>query len=81
MKQLKLKHQAFGFLAMLFVVGGFTLLGMILDIKMITMYDVNPFGSFTLVFLCVGVLAGGVVGIRTVRKLTRGDEEKDQRRE
>lgn len=60
------------------ITGGFTFLGLMLDIKTITMYDVNPFGSFTLIFLCVGVLVSGVVGIGTARRLTKGDEERDR---
>ena len=51
------------------VTGGFTLLGIMLDIKIITKYDVNPYGSFTLYLLCVGILVGGVIGIKTMRKL------------
>jgi hypothetical protein len=66
---------------LLLVVVVFTLLGMILDLKIITIYDVNPFVSFTLIFLCVGALVGGVFGIRTVRRLTKGDEDTDQRRD
>ena len=52
----------------LFVAGGFTVLGVILDIMIITKYDFNPYGSFTLIFLCVGVLIGAVVGIRIIRR-------------
>ena len=52
----------------LIVAGGFTVLGLILDIAIITKYDFNPYGSFTLIFLFVGVLAGGVAGIRIMRK-------------
>lgn len=57
----------------LIITGVFTLLGIVLDIKIITIYDFNPFVSFTFTFLCVGILVGGVVGIRKVRKLTKGN--------
>jgi len=67
----RLKHKIIGFLVALFVASGFTILGMLLDIKIITMYDFNPFGSFTLIFLCVGIIVGGGVGIKTARKGAR----------
>ena len=65
---MRLKNQIIGFLVALFVVSGFTFLGIVLDIKIITMYDVNPFISFTFILLCVEIIVGGLVGIKTARK-------------
>jgi quinol-cytochrome oxidoreductase complex cytochrome b subunit len=67
----RLKHQIIGFLVALFVASGFTFLGIVLDFKIITMYDFNTFGSFTFIFLCVGIIVGGVIGIKTARKGVR----------
>lgn len=59
----------------LIITGGFTLLSIVIDTKIITIYDFNPFVSFTFTFLSVGILVGGVAGIRTARRLAKGDEE------
>jgi sorbitol-specific phosphotransferase system component IIC len=60
---------------------GFAILGLKIDIKIISKYDYNPWGiSFFLVFLCVGLLTGWIVETVTTRRLVE-DMEKLQLRE
>lgn len=74
----RLKHKVIGFCVAMFVGVGFMLVDMKIDIKIISIYDYNPLGiSFTSIFLTVGVLLGGMVGVRTFRKLTGGEVEQD----
>ena len=77
----KLKLLLIGFFTRLLVAMGFTLLGLKIDIKIISMYDYNPYGSFMLYLLCVGLFAGWIVETRTTRRLVREDVEKHQRRD
>jgi len=66
----KLKLQVVGFVMGLLVTIGFTILGLMIDIKIITMYDYNPWGiSFTLTFICVGLITGWIVGTITTHRL------------
>ncbi len=58
---------------------GFTVLGLKIDIKIISMYDYNPWGiSFMLILLIVGLLVGWKVETITTRRLEE-DVEKYQR--
>jgi Ni/Fe-hydrogenase subunit HybB-like protein len=60
---------------------GFTVLGLKIDIKIISMYDHNPWGiSFMLILLIVGLLVGWKVETITTRRLVK-DLEKYPRRE
>jgi len=53
-----------------FVAMGFTILGLKIDIKIIYMYDHNPWGiSFMLTLLVVGLLVGWKVETITTRRL------------
>jgi hypothetical protein len=70
MKQ-RLKNRIIGFCVGLFVAMGFTILGLKIDIKIISMYDHNPYGSFMLYFLVVGLIAGWIVENRTTRELIK----------
>jgi hypothetical protein len=54
---------------------GFTTLGLIIDIKIISKYDHNPYGSFMLYLLFVGLIGGWIVENRIFRRLA-GDVEK-----
>lgn len=45
---------------------GFMLVGMLIDIKIISKYDSTPI-SFTFTFLCGGICIGGLMGLRTAR--------------
>ena len=59
---------------------GFTVLGLKIDIKIISMYDYLPWGiSFMLILLIVGLLVGWKVETITTRRLVE-DVEKYQRR-
>jgi Ni/Fe-hydrogenase subunit HybB-like protein len=72
-----LKCRVIGFCTGLLVAMGFAILGLKIDIKIISMYDYNPWGiSFTLIFLCVGLITGWIVQNRTTRRLVE-DVEKD----
>ena len=75
MKQTRLKYQVIGFCTGLVVSIGFTLLGLKIDIKIISMYDYNPYGSFMLYLLCVGLITGWKVESRTTRELIRRNVE------
>jgi hypothetical protein len=77
MKQ-RLKQRITSFCVGLFVVMGFTILGLIIDIKIISKYDHNPYGSFMLYLLFVGLIGGWIVGNRIFRRLVE-DVEKHQR--
>ncbi len=74
MKQ-RLKQRITSFCVGLFVAMGFTILGLIIDIKIISMYDHNPYGSFMLYLLFVGLIGGWIVENRIFRRLA-GDVEK-----
>ncbi len=78
-KRYRLRCQVIGFVTGLLVAIGFAILGLKIDIKIITMYDHNPWGiSFFLVFLCVGLITGWIVETRTTRRLL-DDMEKIRR--
>lgn len=80
-KRYRLRCQVIGFIIGLLVAMGFAILGLKIDIKIMSMYDYNPWGiSFFLVFLCVGLITGWIVETRTTRRLL-DDMEKIQRRE
>ena len=77
----RLKCQVMGFCTGLLVAMGFTILGLKIDIKIISMYDHNPWGiSFFLIFLSIGLITGWIIETRTTRRLVE-DMEKYQRRE
>lgn len=77
----RLKCQAIGFFAGAIVAMGFTILGLKIDIKIISMYDHIPWGiSFMLILLVVGLLVGWKVETITTRRLVE-DLETLQRRE
>ncbi len=79
-KRSRLRCQVIGTFIGLLVAIGFTILGLMIDIKIITIYDYNPWGiKFTFVFLFVGLLTGWIGGTRITRRLE--DLEKYQRRE
>lgn len=69
MKKSRLKCKVIGFFVGAFVAMVFTLLGLKIDIKIISMYDYNPYGSFMLYLLCVGSITGWIVETRTTRRL------------
>ncbi len=76
-----LRFQVVGFVTGLLVTVGFTVLGLMIDIKIITMYDYNPWGmSFTLLFICVGLVTGWIVGTITTRRLVEDVERHPWRR-
>ena len=75
MKQ-RLKQRITSFCVGLFVAMGFTILGLIIDIKIISKYDHNPYGSFMLYLLFIGLIGGWIVENRIFRRLT-GDGEKE----
>ncbi len=80
-KRTRLKCQVIGFFVGAIVAMGFTVLGLKIDIKIISMYDYNPWGiSFMLVLLVVGLLVGWKVETITTRRLLV-DLEKYRRRE
>ena len=75
-KRSRLKYQVIGFCTGAVVAIGFTLLGLKIDIKIISMYDYNPWGvSFMLILLCVGLITGWIVETRTTRELIRRNVE------
>jgi hypothetical protein len=59
---------------------GFTIIGLKIDIKIISMYHHNPYGSFMLYLLVIGLITGWIVEGRVTRSLTGGEVEKDQER-
>ena len=74
-KRSRLKCKVIGFCSGLLVAMGFAILGLKIDIKIISMYDYNPWGiSFFLVFLCVGLSTGWIVQTRTTRRLVEDME-------
>ena len=74
-KRYRLRCQVIGFFVGAIVAMGFTVLGLKIDIKIISMYDYNPWGiSFFLVFLCVGLSTGWIVQTRTTRRLVEDME-------
>ena len=75
-KRSRLKCQVIGFCVGLLVASGFTILGLKIDIKIISMYDYNPWGiSFMLILLVVGLLVGWKVGTMTTREMIRRNVE------
>jgi len=72
MTQSRLKYQVIGFCTGLVVAIGFTLLGLKIDIKIISIYDHLPWSiSFMLILLIVGLLVGWKVETITTRELIR----------
>jgi len=80
-KRYRLRCKVIGFFMGAIVAMGFTILGLKIDIKIISMYDHNPWGiSFMLTLLVVGLLVGWKVETMTTRRLLE-DLEKYQPRE
>jgi len=75
MKQ-SLKSKIIGFCVGALVAMGFTVLGLEIDIKLISMYDRNPYGSFMLYLLVFGLIIGWIVENRTTREMIRRYEER-----
>jgi hypothetical protein len=75
----QLKNRIIGFFVGFFVASGFTILGLKIDIKIISMYDHNPYGSFMLYLLVVGLIIGWIVESKVTRRLI-GELEKNLER-
>jgi hypothetical protein len=52
---------------------------LIIDIKIITIYDYNPYGSFMLYLLVIGLISGWIIEDRVTRRFT-GEIEKNLER-
>ena len=75
-KRSRLKCQVIGFCTGALVAMGFTVLGLKIDIKIISIYDHLPWSiSFMLILLIVGLLVGWKVETITTRELIRRNVE------
>ena len=75
-KRSQLKCQVIGFCTGALVAMGFTVLGLKIDIKIISIYDCIPWGiSFQLILLIIGLLVGWKVETITTHELIRINAE------
>jgi len=76
MEQSRLKYQVIGFFTGVLVAMGFTVLGLEIDIKIISIYDHLPWNiSFMLILIIVGLLVGWKVETIITRELIRRNVE------